>query len=148
MKKSVKNKSSLVEPLVKKKNKYVGLETHPKKRKQFYFYMLSILCTIVLLASITLALKTKIINVDRDLLAQEEKIEDLDKTKRSLLAKVEGIKQSDEIVEEAKFKLGMVYPEEDQLVYIEIPDRTEENDVNQNVYLNPVLSVLKFFNRD
>lgn len=117
-------------------------------KKQFYFYFVSLFILIAFIGGSTMVLRSNIGNIDRKIMAQEAQIDELIKTKKTLIAKIDGIKNSDYVIEDAKFKLGMVYPEEEQLVYIEVKDRTEENDVNQNVYLSPVLSVLKFFNRD
>lgn len=117
-------------------------------KKQFYFYFVSLFVLIAFIGGSTMVLRSNIGNIDRKIMAQEAQIDELIKTKKTLIAKIDGIKNSDYVIEDAKFKLGMVYPEEEQLVYIEVKDRTEENDVNQNVYLSPVLSVLKFFNRD
>ena len=117
-------------------------------KKQFYFYFVSLFILIAFIGGSTMVLRSNIGNIDRKIMAQEAQIDELTKTKKTLIAKIDGIKNSDYVIEDAKFKLGMVYPEEEQLVYIEVKDRTEENDVNQNVYLSPVLSVLKFFNRD
>ena len=69
----------------------------------------------------------------------------MDKTYRDMNADLDEIKNSDEIMKKAKFQLGMVYPDNDQVKYIDVKVRNEENDVNENVYLNPVISVLHIF---
>lgn len=148
MKKSRSNYRDLrLEGYVRNRN-IIGKKQAKNRSFGFYFYASCIALLLIALGCATLYIRSSIGVIDREISAQEEQIEDLSKTKRSLVARMDSIVNSDTVLEDAKFKLGMVYPEEDQLVYIEVNERTEENDVNQNVYLNPVLSVLKFFNWD
>lgn len=129
------------------KTNFIG-STKANKNSSFYFYGSAIMVLLICFGSLTIFMRSSIGNLDQQISSQEEQISELSKTKRTLAAKMDSIINSDYIVEDAKFKLGMIYPEEEQLVYIEVIDKTEENDVNQNVYLNPILSVLKFFNWD
>ena len=84
-------------------------------------------------------------NLDRKIASQEAEITELKKNKISLEGDMVNIKSSGQIEEEAMYKLGMVYPTDDQIVYIELGDKKETKDVNQNVFLSPVISVLKSY---
>ena len=46
------------------------------------------------------------------------------------------------------YKLGMVYPSEDQIVYIDSGEEEKVGDINYNVFLSPIVSVLRSFTRD
>ncbi|MDO5713734.1 MAG: septum formation initiator family protein [Tissierellia bacterium] len=87
----------------------------------------------------------QISNLNKEIAYQEQKIEDLKKTKLTFSGTIDGIKGSSTIKSEAKYKLGMVYPQDDQIVYIEVDDEEEDKRVNDNVFLSPVISVLKLF---
>lgn len=61
--------------------------------------------------------------------ALQSEVSTIEKMKRQLLsekadltAELEGLKASLKIQEEAKYKLGMVYPTEDQIVYLTVED--------------------------
>lgn len=95
----------------------------------------------------TFYLRTTMSKMDREIQSQEEDLMDLEKTKKDLASKVDGIRSSESIINDARFRLGMNYPEDEQVVYIDVDEKTEENDVNQNVFLNPIISVLSFFNK-
>lgn len=86
--------------------------------------------------------------MNRKIAQQELELENLKKDRLSLSGTVAGIKSSSEIAEEAKFRLGMVYPEDDQIVYIDVDHEQEDSRVNDNVFLSPVISVLKLFRGD
>lgn len=70
-------------------------------------------------AAITLV-RTDITNLEK------QKIE-LEKTRTNLIAELEGIKSSSQISEDATMKLGMVYPDDGQVVYISVRDKTTED---------------------
>ena len=76
---------------------------------------------------------------------QNIKISELKKTKDSMSGKLDGIKNSDEIASLARYKLGMVYPEDKQVVFINVEPQEAETDVKDNVFLSPVISILKIF---
>lgn len=117
-----------------------------KRRKyQTIFYSIVICILIIGLGFYIYQAQCDINSLDHAISIQEESIESLDKTYKSLASKVDTIRSSETLFNNARFKLGMVYPEDEQVVYIEVENQTEENDINQNVYLNPVISVLKFF---
>lgn len=50
----------------------------------------------------------------------ERQIVELEKTKLDLVAELEGIKSSQDIIDQAIHKLGMNYPKEDQIAYVSV----------------------------
>ena len=80
-------------------------------------------------------------NIER----QNVEISELKKTKDSISGQLAGIKSSDEVANVARYKLGMVYPDDEQVVYIQVDERVAETDVKENVFLSPVISILKIF---
>ncbi len=106
-----------------------------------------ILCMLSITAFLQLRAHTHIALLNAAIESQDRALEEMDKTYRDMNADLDEIKNSDEIMKKAKFQLGMVYPENDQVKYIDVRLRNEENDVNENVYLNPVISVLHIFNK-
>lgn len=106
-----------------------------------------ILCMLSVTAFLQLRSHTHIALLNAAIESQNRALEEMDKTYRDMNADLDEIKNSDEIMKKAKFQLGMVYPENDQVKYIDVRLRNEENDVNENVYLNPVISVLHIFNK-
>lgn len=56
---------------------------------------------------------------------EKEKVE-LEKIKQDLIGKLENIKSTTKISEEAIYNLGMIYPEEAQIVYVSVSDTTKE----------------------
>lgn len=106
-----------------------------------------ILCMLSVTAFLQLRAHTHIALLNAAIESQNRALEEMDKTYRDMNADLDEIKNSDEIMKKAKFQLGMVYPDNDQVKYIDVRLRNEENDVNENVYLNPVISVLHIFNK-
>ncbi|EGS31491.1 septum formation initiator [Peptoniphilus sp. oral taxon 375 str. F0436] len=80
-------------------------------------------------------------NIER----QNVEISELKKTKDSISGQLAGIKSSDEVANVARYKLGMVYPDDEQVVYIQVDEKVAETDVKENVFLSPVISILKIF---
>lgn len=103
---------------------------------------------ILIVAILSTIMYAHLTNLDRKIASQEAEISELKKNKLSLEGEVVGIKSSNEIAEEAMYKLGMVYPSDDQIIYIELDNAKESKDVNQNVFLSPVISVLKSYTKD
>lgn len=87
-------------------------------------------------------------SLDKQIISQQKEIEELKKTRLSLAADVKGIMSSTEIQDEATYTLGMVYPKDDQIVYIDISEEQKNRDVNNNVFLSPIISVLKSFTKE
>ncbi len=102
----------------------------------------------VLSAFMLLALVVNYLQLEKlknQLERQNIKISELKKTKDSMSGKLDGIKNSDEIASLARYKLGMVYPEDKQVVFINVEPQEAETDVKDNVFLSPVISILKIF---
>ncbi|KXO16844.1 septum formation initiator family protein [Peptoniphilus sp. GNH] len=110
--------------------------------------ILPISVLILIVAILSTIMYAHLTNLDRKIASQEAEISELKKNKLSLEGEVVGIKSSSEIAEEAMYKLGMVYPSDDQIIYIELDNAKESKDVNQNVFLSPVISVLKSYTKD
>ena len=110
------------------------------------FYLTIIIVLIIFLGSTFTYARLSVL--DKKIIAQQKEIEDLKKTKMSLIAEVKGIKSSNEIQEEAMYSLGMVYPKQDQIVYVDLSNKKEDKDVNYNVFLSPIVSVLKTFTKN
>ncbi|EGY79677.1 FtsB family cell division protein [Peptoniphilus indolicus] len=119
-----------------------------KKRKNLAkpLYM-TIAIVIIMFLGVSIAY-SHLSSIDKDIIAKEKEISDLKKTKLALEAEVKSIKSSTEIQDEAMYKLGMVYPSQDQIVYVDISENKRQLDVNHNVFLSPILSVLKSFTKD
>ena len=91
---------------------------------------------------------SQIEGLDREILKQKAEIDELNKTKITLVGEIKAVKSSEQIAEEAMYKLGMVYPSEDQIVYIDSGEEKNLADINYNVFLSPIVSVLRSFTRD
>ena len=112
--------------------------------KPFIFTV--VIVTIVFVA--ILILYSQIAGLDREILKQKAEIDELNKTKITLVGEIKAVKSSEQIAEEAMYKLGMVYPSEDQIVYIDSGEEKNLADINYNVFLSPIVSVLRSFTRD
>lgn len=81
---------------------------------------------------------------------ENEKIE-LEKEREDLITELDRVKSSIKIEEDARTKLGMDYPTEDQIVYVSIDDTIADNEVAEEELLivryfkNIVNIVLKIF---
>lgn len=127
------------------KNKYTI------KKKKRAFKIKPIYLTIIIGVSVVIFsafLSAQLSSLDKTIIAQEAEINELKKTKQSLEGEVKGIKSSQEIQEEAMYKLGMVYPQENQIVYVDVSKNKINKDVNNNVFLSPIISVLKSFTKN
>lgn len=131
----VRNNKTKKRPLTK---------SQKKLKKSFY---LTLLIVMVILSSITV-IYAHLSNLDKKIITQQNEISELKKTKMSLLGEVKGIKSSSQIQDEAIYKLGMVYPKEDQIVYVDLSKEEKHKDVNNNVFLSPIVSVLKSFTKN
>lgn len=107
--------------------------------------LIPLILLVVVVAILSIIMYAHLTNLDRQIASQELEITELKKNKISLEGDMVNIKSSGQIEEEAMYKLGMVHPTEDQIVYIELGDKKETKDVNQNVFLSPVISVLKSY---
>lgn len=121
------------------------------KKKKRAFKIKPIYLTIIIGVSVAIFsafLNAQLSNLDKTIIAQQSEINELKKTKQSLEGEIKGIKSSKEIQEEAMYKLGMVYPQESQVVYVDVSKNKINKDVNNNVFLSPIISVLKSFTKN
>lgn len=78
----------------------------------------------------------------------ENKKVEIEKEKQELLAKLDSLKSFDKIEEDARLKLGMVYPTEDQIVYVDVNEEafdeknSEAKDVAFIDYFKNVLNIV------
>lgn len=72
---------------------------------------------------------------------EREKVE-LEKVKQDLIGKLEYIKSTTKISDEAIYNLGMVYPEESQIVYVSVNETTKDKpeEFNFSAKLKNILS--------
>lgn len=122
---------------VKKKSKIKNRKKNNIKNKLKLFTsatMVLILCMLVLLryADIT---KTRL-EITK---LESEKIE-LEKEREDLTAELDRVKSSIKIEEDAKTKLGMDYPTEDQIVYVSVEDQIDNIEVAKEELL-----IVKYF---
>ncbi|EFI42176.1 MULTISPECIES: septum formation initiator family protein [Peptoniphilus] len=113
--------------------------------KRPLYITLIIVMMVVCASTLTYA---QLSSLDKKIMIQQKEISELKKTKMSLIGEVKGIKSSTEIQDEAMYKLGMIYPKENQIVYVDISKDQKQKDVNNNVFLSPIISVLKSFTKD
>lgn len=98
--------------------------------KLFYLFvpiMIAGICMLVLFRYVNIT------QVREDITNLENEKTELEKNKINLMGDLESLKSSPKIVEQAKNKLGMDYPENSQVVYIKVNDNTiSESDQKSN----------------
>ncbi|MFR7349070.1 cell division protein FtsL [Peptoniphilus sp.] len=109
--------------------------------------VLTVSIVIILIGTVSI-LRSQITKLDNEIIAQHSQIKDLEETKMSLEGELQGIISSNNLKEVAQYRLGMVYPEDNQIVYIDVKDDKQKSDVKNNVFLSPIVSVLKSFTRN
>ena len=135
----------MVKRLTKFSNKsYNRYKNQLLSNKPFIFT----LAIVIIIFAAILILYSQIAGHDREILKQKAEIDELNKTKITLVGEIKAVKSSAQIAEEAMYKLGMVYPSEDQIVYIDSGEEKKLGDINYNVFLSPIVSVLRSFTRD
>ena len=117
------------------------------KRKINIPLVLTASIVIILIGTVSV-LRSQITKLDNEIIAQSSEIKDLEETKMSLEGELQGIVSSNNLKEVAQYRLGMVYPEDNQIVYIDVKDDKQKSDVKNNVFLSPIVSVLKSFTRN
>ena len=124
--------------------KKIKKRANSNKKSPLY---ISLVIVIIISLGSTL-LYAQLSSLDKQIIAQQKELKELKKTKESLEGDIKGIKSSSEIQDEAMYKLGMVYPKEDQIVYVDVSKNELKKDVNNNVFLSPIISVLKSFTKE
>lgn len=131
-----------------KKIKNTGLprKKRARRRGQNRLLLGLVLALVLATAYMNFSLKSSLASLDRVIISQEEEIQDLEKTSKSLASDVDAKRNSEDLLKLAKYQLGMVYPEDDQVVYIDVqaPEAQDQEEAEGD-FLNPVISVLKFF---
>ena len=107
-----------------KKQKQIRKQKNRRKSMQKLSVM-SILMVALAISMVVLFKYASITSVRQEITKIEREKLDLEKTKMNLIADLEGIKTSSKISEDAMFKLGMIYPEEGQIIYISVEDGIE-----------------------
>lgn len=116
-----------------------------KKKSNSLSKLMSIsIATIILLTSLFILFRYAKISATRLEITQlERQKNELEKDKMDLIANLEELKSSRKIVEDARYKLGMDYPAEGQIVYISVEENTNDNleNISKSVQLRKVLSL-------
>ena len=110
-------------------------------------FLLTLIIVVIAIAANTF-MYSQIANLDRQILSTKHEINELTKTNMTLAGDLKGIKSQIEVADIAMYKLGMVYPDDWQIVYIDTKSKETEGDVNYNVFLSPIVSVLRSFNKN
>src|SRR5690606_11144063 len=109
-------------------------------------FALSIPCLFLAISLLILSRYAKITFIRQELTELEREKLELEKVRMNLVADLEGIKTSAKIEEDAITKLGMSYPNENQIVYITvnaIEDIEEaEEKFSLGGKLNKILSIV------
>lgn len=107
-----------------KKVKKKKVQKRGRKVNKPLYVLVSIICLGISL--VLLSRYAKITSIRENITELEIEKEELIKEKVNLQAKLEGIKSSEKVIDDARYKLGMYPPEEDQIIYIDV-DFSEEN---------------------
>ena len=102
------------------------------KRKINIPLVLTASIVIILIGTVSV-LRSQITKLDNEIIAQSSEIKDLEETKMSLEGELQGIVSSNNLKEVAQYRLGMVYPEDNQIVYIDVKDDKQKSDVKNNL---------------
>lgn len=78
---------------------------------------------------------TEITLVRTEITNLEKQRSEMEKIKINLIAELEGIKSSGQIAEDASLKLGMDYPNENQIVYISLEEKKPDKIENENIFI-------------
>lgn len=108
----------------KKVKKRAKTKVHSEANAMFALKIMTVLAVFLfLVCSIVFLLGyADITSVRMEVNKLEDYRENLRKKNADLIAELEGIKSSTSIGEDAMYKLGMVYPDESQIVYISVSD--------------------------
>lgn len=117
--------------VIQRKRPDLVLGAKKKKKSKLKFAFVYAAFAIILVCSSLIVLKnyTDITKLSVEINKTNKEIENLKKVQTDVKAKLEKLKSESDIVYEAQTKLGMVFPEDDQIVYfsIEKPQKEEIN---------------------
>lgn len=123
-----------------------------KKKSKAKLKFLKIVALMFLVCIFILNRYTKITRLSYEVTNLEKEVNELSREKEDLITELDGLKNVAKIEKDAKLELGMNYPTEDQIVYLNVKDDmfknnvAKETDFNVVKYLkNVVDKVLKFF---
>ncbi len=136
-------------PKAPKKTHKVKKQPKMKKRKPSPFpkglFILSII-GIFVVGLFILRGYANITTVRAEISRQEAVIDDLEKRMTDLSVQIETIKSSSQIEEDALFKLGLVYPEDEQKVYVNVPEPEQVKPITKTTEIAARFkTVLQFF---
>lgn len=89
------------------------------------------LCAPIMIATICVFILFRYVNITQvrgEITNLEYEKAELEKTRINLVGDLESLKSSPKIAEEAKNKLGMDYPSEDQVVYVRVKDNPSDRE--------------------
>jgi len=126
-------------------NKRNNRKRNRRNKKKSSFKMTSIIVAILLMCSGLLILRryANISKMRMEVTELEKQKTELEKERLSLTSELEGMKNGSKISKDAIEKLGMSYPQKDQVVYISVEDIVNEETKNTKFdkYWDKVLSV-------
>lgn len=88
----------------------------------------------ILITGICVSILFRYVNITQvrqEITNLEYEREELEKNKINLIGDLESLKSSPKIAEQAKNKLGMDYPEKDQVVYVNVNDKSSKSQVDK-----------------
>lgn len=97
---------------------------------------LIIMCVPLIFVSISLSILfgyANLSSVRQEITKLEVQKVELEKEKIDLIGKLEGIKSSTKVAEDAVYKLGMDYPTEGQIVYVSVNEKSIEKVEEPNI---------------
>jgi len=122
------------------KNKNRTVIKRKKKTKAIYKLFIMGIAMIGLILSLFILYRyTNITNIRLEITELEKQKIELEKEKEILIAELEAVKSSSKVEEDAIIKLGMEYPSEDQIVYVNL----DELDVADNFNAKKEFSIVK-----
>jgi len=140
-----------LEYIYNEKEKQERTRVNDRRKKDskvaYKLMLMAISITGLMLSLFVLYRYTLITKIRLDITNLEKQKVELEKEKDGLLAELESIKSSAKIEEDAFTKLGMVYPSEDQIVYMEVKepvltDETEMNEINLAARLKNIVNLV------
>ena len=116
------------------KKKVIRKKKKSKKALIAFYKSMIFTITIVTMASFMFILSryAKITAINSDINRLEKESVELGKEKLNLSAEINRLKTSENIMEDATVKLGMDFPSEDQLLYVDIDNKIEA-EVEDNI---------------
>ena len=112
--------------VVKKQKNTTKTIRKQKSKIKFLYAAFCLAC--LFLSTLILSNYAIITSINIEINKSNAIINELKKTETSLVAKVEELNSNSDIVYEAQTKLGMIFPEKEQVVYFSINETLPENE--------------------